>query len=439
MIVFGFADTLNECTATLSGDNPHAHDIVQEFIPERRAALQPVGGASGAYDFYDTAAWPSEPATVRVEFKVMDTTFAAAGARAQALVDKLKRKGQSKLWLIPRADYMTDERPVAPSFWKGAPTTGTIYGVTGIILSGDPPPGRAYRGIRVRALQGGRVVATTNASIITVGAAAFAVYTLTVPAGTYDVVFDWWNTQINYFVGLQLVDITRLNVNYFTKTQNSVVVTAGADTELDVSLTDGTDDEDVISAEQVLRMAFAKLRSAAVIESPADTVKNRVQVVAEFILPEGVLYNATLSVGFADEGDPTTFNLDTRGTAPAALYIRLLANVNPVTAFRLTNNDDASYVNFAGSVLATKYLTIDSVAYAVSNGGTSTTAGTADYANLSIGAGQVLWSYITPRLYQSIVHDGTAYDIGANSFTLAITQSTANYDLYISWWDTYAL
>jgi len=382
MIVFGFADDFNDLGETLTGDNPFATNVRQSLPKSRSPVTQKVGGASGVFDYYGDAAWPTNAYTLSLTFDLRGYTAADAEERARELIDDLVLKGRSRLWFVSQDDYSSEMHGSIVT----NPTVGTI---SGTVREGVSPINS-------------RVTIENSAGDIirSISGNAAGGYSVTAPPGTYTARARYWRTDSQI---------------YGEVTRTGIAVTAG-NTTSGQDLTLATN-----AVTRTHRWAWAKLTAAdepiAIHGDP-----RAVQMSLEFTMTEGVMYSGHEYAIEKLEAAAKTFDLAMIGTANAPLSVWLAASGgNAITASRLTNDDASTYVNYAGSIASGKRLKIESDAYSVKNDDV------ADYANLSVATGQVLWAYIEPTTG------------GSQQFTLSLTQAVEDYVLNLAYRDVYEL
>jgi len=222
-----------------------------------------------------------------------------------------------------------------------------------------------------------------------------SVYSIDVRPGTYTVRGTYWDDD-----------------GHADGTITPVVVTAGG-TTAGVAI-NATDDADTAN----FRWAWAKCVSAYAVHNPKRP-KNMLHLVAKFEVAEGVCYAGTRVIESRDEGDAGTFNLTPTGNYITQLKHTLTAG-GAITQAVITNNDNSTSITWAGTLGAGNDLIIDSGARSITNNGVDA------YAELTLGASQVDWSFMEPG-YANVNH----------SFTVAVTGTP--WDLDIEYWDTFIL
>lgn len=380
MIVWGFADTFSEAVNTLTGDNARATNQKDTFVPLRPAILQKIGGAAGAFDAWGDTDYPPAPVVVTTEADIYGGSFDEVSTRAQAIIDYLHLQNKSKLFFVPHSLYT----PAA--VWFPSAQLGTITGTTNF-------DGGARAGCRVDVEDGsGNIIASTTSGLLTT-------YSIKVPAGSYTVRGTYWDDE-----------------GHADGTLSPIVVTAGGTTA-------GTDTNAFDDGDTALfRWSWAKCIAAYAVENP-KLPKRALKLIAKFEVAEGVAYAGAQTTVSKDEGDGGTFNITPVGNYLTLIKNTITANANSVTQVVITNNDNSTKVDWSGALLAADQLIINSETRSITNDGADT------YAELSLNANQVEWSYMDPAVGNT-----------NHSFTVAITQDTAdNWNLFMQYWDTYIL
>jgi hypothetical protein len=72
-----------------------------DWSPEMPPVLSQIGGAHGAFDYYDDAIWPISPLVVTKNYRIVGT-YNAIQATWNSALDKMLELERSKLWGVPR-------------------------------------------------------------------------------------------------------------------------------------------------------------------------------------------------------------------------------------------------------------------------------------------------------------------------------------------------
>jgi len=382
MIVYGFADTFNSCAQTLYGDYGRARNPKMTIGGGRRRLVAPAGGASGAFNFYGSSRFPEAEKTVTLNYDIYGVTFDEAEALAREQMDALHKKDRSKLWFVPHSEYWLHGQTTRSD------GTGTVTG--SVSIEGSPTDDVLV------------MILTANDELVASGvSAADGSYSIAdVPEGTYKGRAEYWQGT----------------TSKFTSATNASIIVVADQTTASENYTMGA----ASTVTNPNRWAYASLISAQINEDASRKDQNAVAVSVSFLLEEGVFYGGALTQYTLTEASATTFNAAYTGSLPAQVYISMYVIGNSMTAFRLTNNDESTYVNYGGTVAASKYLIIDTDAGTVENDGT------ADYANLTRASGQLPFFYLEPD------------SDNINSLTLTLTQAVAdNYELIIRYYNTW--
>lgn len=72
-----------------------------DWMPEMPPVLSQIGGAHGAFDYYNDAIWPIAPLTVTKNYRIVGT-YNAIQATWNSTLNKIFELERSKLWGVPR-------------------------------------------------------------------------------------------------------------------------------------------------------------------------------------------------------------------------------------------------------------------------------------------------------------------------------------------------
>jgi len=386
MILYGFADSVNECANTLCGDTGRVRNVKASISGGRRQVVAQVGGASGVFNFYNAGRFPEESKTVSVSYDYYGITFNDAETLARAQVDALAEGMSKRLYWVAHEDYIQHAQP---------PHGSDVGAISGVVRIAATP--QRYARVAILTTDGQEMGAAVTA--------ADGSYTVSnLPIGTYSAYCSYWeygNYEVLYTGTVASIAVTK---DTTTTGQNITITT-------------------VAGAVNRYRWAYASLIRATVIADPSRSDQQAVRVEADFLLPEGVFYSAQIRYSLTDEGDSDTITATYNGTIPGFVYASLKNNAaNTLTYFKLTNSTASISATYSGTSIATgKTLIIDSAA------GTITNDGTGDFAHLARETGQLPFFYLKPSTGNT------------NTLTKAITTQieSNNYDLTLRWYDTY--
>ena len=383
MIIYGFADSIDACGGTLTGDHAAVVSQSDTFKPTTIIDSQRMAGTGGVFRAYADVSIPGAT-TLQTKGWYIGRSAALAQSGARAWVDNLVRTRVAKIWWVEMDEYYT----------KRIPQTGDVmYTVDGTTRIGAAP--KRCRVIFLNA---------NNELLACAPADAFGSYSIEVPSGAVTQICKAW-----FYTYLE-------DAPADDPYENTASYTLSGDVTKNVTMTTETETWNLF-------WAYAQLAEATFTE--VDKSTRWLEVSASFLLYDGLRYGLPREYNYTGvTGSPQNY-IDMRmaGTYNALMRFEFTANTNPITEIVITNVITGATLTWAGTLAATKVLVIDAITMTCTNDAAD------DYAGITPGTGQAAWMWFSPVAISFY-----------NNFTIAVTQTTArNYDVDILYSDTYLL